>query len=133
MESTQTESFDFGVAVSHFQSDEELLRLPIKRVVDEAEPTPPTRGTALAAQKEEATAVEVAYPFSFDGELYHMPPADEWDLEVFELIEAGKLVTAMKMMIGDKQWRKFKSKPRKAAEFNDFFLAGQEALPTKSN
>ncbi len=135
---------DFGVPTNLLTSDAELLSVPIEVVNARAEQRaawqpkvvtyPVTQGLALAVQKEEAKAEtqDLGHSFTYDGETYWIQPADNWDIEIFELIEDGKLVKACRLMLGDKQWSLFKSKPRKAKDFNELFVASQAALSTKS-
>lgn len=145
---------DFGVPTNLLASNTELLSLPAEQVDARVEqraawrptvvPMAPPTDHALVAQKIEAGRMDVQAPehpaevvnlgnsFAYDGETYWISPAETWDLEIFELIEDGKMVTACHKMVGDEQWKKFKAKPRTAAQFNEFFLASQEALSTKS-
>lgn len=139
--------FDFGVPTDLLQSDQELLHLPVELVDSRVEqraawrpaivPDVPGKHTALAAQAREATeldaeVVNLGNSFTFDGQTYWIQAAETWDLEIFELIEDGKLVKACHLMLGDKQWAQFKAKPRKAKDFNELFVASQSALGTKS-
>lgn len=145
--------YDFGVPTDLLLDDNELLNLPVDVVDARVEqraawrptvvPDPPApSATALAAQVAEASALDdrpdatvtnLGSSFTYDGETYWIRPADDWDLEIFEMIEDGKLVKACHLMLGDKQWAQFKAKPRKAKDFNELFVASQEALSTKSH
>jgi hypothetical protein len=86
-----------------------------------------TKGTALNAIKEEAADPNVKV-FTYDGEQWTMKPTDEWDIEVFEMIEDSKLVSAVREILGAKQWARFKSKKRKVKDFSDIYDKIQEVM-----
>lgn len=86
--------------------------------------------SALDALKAEAQGLGVS--FTYDDEIYVVDRAEDWDLEVFEAAESGKFVTAVKTLLGEDQWKRFKSKKRKIQELTDIFGAAQKALGTKS-
>lgn len=54
--------------------------------------------------------------FKFDGEDYTFDKRDMNDVDILELFEIDKVVTPIKMLLGDKQWAQFKSKKRTAEE-----------------
>lgn len=155
------DGMDFGIPATALASDADLLQTPVAEVEARAakapsaltlvppKPAPPARNNALAAQKAEVEVVETSttvedaaeqgaeitnlgHSFQYDEETYWIQAADTWDLDVFELQESGKLISACKLMLGDDQWAKFKTKPRKAKDFNDMFLIAMKALGTKS-
>ncbi len=86
-----------------------------------------SKGNALSAVKDEAAEVKTKV-FTFDGEQWTMPSAEDWDLEVFELVEDQKIVSAVRMILGEKQWTKFKSKKRKAEDLMDMFVEIQKRM-----
>lgn len=75
----------------------------------------------------EAAGVELA-EIEFDGELYAFPadPLD-WDLNVTEAFEHGKVVTAVRGMLGPGQWRKVAAKGYKNRQFRELFDMMAEA------
>lgn len=109
--------FDFGVPVAVINTPEEFKELPdevAKRRVERLEAKPkPIEVPDVPGQAKAAVIAEVHgindLPFTFDGETYWVPPIDEWDIEVFEHQEDGKLVSLVKLLLGEKQWERFKS------------------------
>jgi hypothetical protein len=96
------------------------------------EPTDKTIDTeaalaSLKKQKDEAVAEASEAPrgkiVTYDGETYEIPPQSEWDLEVLELFERGQTLTPTRTLVGEEQWAKFKSKPRKVKDLIDFTTA----------
>lgn len=72
-----------------------------------------------AAAKAEALGnyTEVEY----DGETYSVPPTMEWDLDVLEALEDGQIVKAVRSLLGEEQYTKFKFKKRTVADLNELF------------
>jgi hypothetical protein len=73
-----------------------------------------------AAQRE-AEGIETT-DVEFDGEVYTIPadPLD-WDVEVTEAFEQGKVVTAVRGMLGPKQWRTVAAKGYTNRQFSKLF------------
>ncbi len=65
--------------------------------------------------------------FMYDGAKYSVPPAEEWDLDVFEALEEGKLVTGVKALVGADQYAKFRREHRTLAELTAFMEELQKA------
>ncbi len=65
--------------------------------------------------------------FEYDGARYHVPPAEEWDLDVFEALEEGKLVTGVKALLGPEQYAMFRKEHRTLKELTAFMEALQKA------
>jgi hypothetical protein len=76
--------------------------------------------------KAEATTGVVS--FEFDGDAYEVPTSDNWDLDVLEAYEDGKIVATVKALVGPAGWATFRAKPRKVSDLDTFFNAIQEAL-----
>lgn len=73
----------------------------------------------VAAEAEEKgfTTVIVEY----DGEYYEIPEeARNWPLEVMDAQEDGRNIGMIKGLLGDDQYRTFRSKPRTMGDFEDF-------------
>lgn len=68
-----------------------------------------------------AEALGHGVTFEFDGETYEILPASEWDLDAIEAFEAQKAATGVRLILGDKQYKRFKSKPRKVADLTRLF------------
>lgn len=81
--------------------------------------------------KSEATKNKVS--FTFDGDKYQIDPTSEWDLDVLEAVEDGKIVSLVRAILGDKQWEKFKAKPRKVDDLNRLFEAISKATGIQGN
>lgn len=71
--------------------------------------------------------------FTYDGVAYKVAPASEWDLDVLESYEDGRIIAAVRALLGEAQWKKFRSKPRKTSDLNDLFGAIQEAVGVSGN
>jgi len=78
------------------------------------------------ATRNDATGEPVE--FEFNGETYEIPPAEEWDLEVIEAIDAQKMTTALRALIGDEQYERFRASNRKARSLAEFFEAAGKAV-----
>ncbi|MFJ1581786.1 hypothetical protein ACIOC1_00415 [Streptomyces sp. NPDC088197] len=84
----------------------------------EAEANPPALGEDFAV---------VAVPYG--GQTYTVPAsAEDWPLEVLESIDDDKIVIALRVLLGPKQWKRFKStKPRTRALGELFEAVGKAA------
>lgn len=86
------------------------------------------KGAAAA----KAEALGKAMTLTFEGVQYTLPPADQWDVEVFEMFETGAVVGATKLLFGEEQWNKFKETGvngrRNLAEMMNLFQAAQTDL-----
>lgn len=88
--------------------------------------------TSAAPAKAEATDASIT--FDFDGETYTVDPARTKDLDTLEAFEDGRIITAIKALIGDKQYRAFRAKPeRDADDLGRFVDALQAALGISGN
>jgi hypothetical protein len=76
--------------------------------------------------KADATGEMVA--FEYDGETYEIAPTLEWDLDVLEAYEDGKIVATVRALVGPEGWTKYRSKKRTVSDLNEFFDAIQGAL-----
>lgn len=134
MQHTVIDEADFGIPASALVDDGDLFTRPVAVVEQRtpAAPQPaPTPGVALAAAKAEVDAIGTT--FVFEGETYFVQPAEEWDVEVFEAAEDGKFVSAVKLLLGAAQWKRFKAgKRRVSRDVEAIFVAAQRALGTKS-
>lgn len=109
--------FDFGTPVSVIGTAEEFLDLPAevakRREEREAAKPVPVEVPEVKGEAKAALEAETHGPndvsFEFDGETYWVPLVDEWDLEVFECQEDGKMVGLVRTLLGEEQYAKFKS------------------------
>lgn len=81
--------------------------------------------------KSEATKSKIT--FTFDGDKYQINPTTEWDVDVLEAVEDGKVVSVVRAILGDKQWETFKVKPRKVEDLNKLFEAISKAVGIQGN
>lgn len=64
---------------------------------------------------------------TFDDETYLVPPADDWDIDVLEGIDDGKMTHALKALLGAEQYAKFRASHKKVADLGRFFeVAGKQ-------
>lgn len=75
-----------------------------------------------------AEALSAAVSLTYDGETYSIPPASEWDLDVLEHFEEGRVLALVKALLGPDGWARFRSKPRTVADLTDLMESVQEAL-----
>lgn len=106
-------------------------------------PIRPARGSRKqnkAAAK--AEALNEGVKFEFDGKEYHLPPADQWDIEVMEHFSEGNVIQAAKALFEAKQWNEFKTDEdgnkvkRVNADLAEFIEVAMSALgvePGESN
>lgn len=73
----------------------------------------------MTAKKNDALAVN--HKVEFNGETYEVAPAEEWDLDVLEAIDEGRMTTALKSLIGDEQYATFRVTNRKVKDLGAFF------------
>ncbi len=96
-----------------------------------AKTTKTRTGGAKPRANVEAAKAEVngdSIVFEYDGEQYVLPPALDWDVEVFEAGEDGKIVTAVRTLLGDKQWATYKSKKRTLGDTSELWSAALASL-----
>lgn len=78
------------------------------------------------ALKAEAQDADVT--FEYDGEPYTIKPMNKMPLEFLEAIEDGKMIRAVKSMLGEEQYRKFSAKPRIVEDLNNLLTASTNAV-----
>lgn len=83
------------------------------------------RTSKMAAARAEALSRPIT--FEYDGESYTIAPAAEWPLEVLDEFEDGRLTSCVRVLLGDDQWSRFRSKPRTLGDLNNLFDAAQRA------
>lgn len=74
--------------------------------------------SAKDAAKNEAEN-SVILEFEYDGEKYSYDKAMNKDLDVLEAFEDEKIIKAVRLLLGPKQWSTFKKKKRDDEDFND--------------
>lgn len=84
-----------------------------------------------AAARAEATKTPAE--FAYDGEVYSIAPAREWDLDAIEALEDGRTANAVRLILGNEQWRRFRSKPRKLDDLNDLMDEATKAGGIEGN
>ncbi|WP_113705512.1 hypothetical protein [Nonomuraea lactucae] len=63
------------------------------------------------AQKAEAHGTPL--PVEYNGVTYLVPPSMDWDADVLDLLESGRLTSALRMILGAEQYEQFRAtKPK---------------------
>ena len=83
--------------------------------------------SALAAQRAEAAAEDEPTVVEFDGDEYTVPAPMDWDLDVFDAIELGQIVRAVRVVLGPEQFAKFRENHSKVRDVDAFFSKLAEA------
>lgn len=87
----------------------------------------------MSSNPVKAEALGESFSVDFDGVAYTIEPATEWDLDVLEAIEDGKMTTALRTLLGREQWATFKAKRRTAADLGTFYSAVEQAIGAPGN
>jgi hypothetical protein len=66
--------------------------------------------------------------FAYDGHDYAIPDPKLWPLEAQELEESGKPLAALRLILGEAQYKQFKKVPRNMGDIEDFMNAIYEAM-----
>lgn len=90
-----------------------------------------TAATSPSPAKAEATDADVT--FDYDGTTYTIPATKDWDLDVLEAYEDGKIAATVKAVLGAKQYATFRSVPRKVSDLADLFQSLQTAVGIAGN
>ena len=61
--------------------------------------------------------------FEYNGETYSIPPAEEWDIDVLEAIDDNKLTYALKALVGEEQYARFRKTNRTVKALGEFMSA----------
>jgi tRNA U38,U39,U40 pseudouridine synthase TruA len=64
----------------------------------------------------------------FNGETYSVPPSDDWDIDVLEAIDDQKMTHALKALLGEDQYAKFRKSNRKVSALGEFMNVAGEAV-----
>lgn len=75
--------------------------------------------------KNDATGQPVSV--EYNGATYMVEPADNWDIEVLEAVDAQKMTVALNALLGDEQYKAFRAANRKVRSLGEFFEAMGEA------
>jgi hypothetical protein len=112
--------FDFGIPVAHIGNPgdnvldipDEVARRRAERAEAENTAKPLVTMDEAKGQAEAAIIAEVQHTgvsFVFDGDTYWVPLVDDWDLDIYEAQESGKLVTMVQSILGVAQYAQFKT------------------------
>lgn len=80
-----------------------------------------------------AEATDQPTPFEYDGETYTVTASRDWDLDALDAFEEGHIVSAVRIILGPDQFKRFRSKRRTVGELNDLFEAAQKASGIEGN
>lgn len=78
-------------------------------------------------------AEQTAITFEYKGETYSAPPQAEWLVETLEFLEDGKITWALRQLLNDGDWTRFKSHKPQVQELGDFMNALTEAAGVQGN
>ncbi|MCF3174789.1 hypothetical protein IPZ61_15835 [Streptomyces sioyaensis] len=78
------------------------------------------------ATKNDATGAATAV--EFNGDTYQVPPAEDWDLDVLEAIDDSKMTLALRALLGDEQYAKFRATNKKVRDLGAFFEAAGKSV-----
>jgi hypothetical protein len=71
--------------------------------------------------------------FSFEDKTYSVPAPDDWDLDILEAYEEGRIVAVVKGLLGEAQYGAFKAmKRRTVGDLGRLFDALQEVMDLPS-
>lgn len=89
----------------------------------------------MAARKNPiaAEALGDKIAFNYNGADYFVTSTEDWDYEVLEAFEDGKIVTFLRLILGTEQHAAFKATKPKVADVNAFVEAIQKALGIQGN
>lgn len=73
----------------------------------------------MPAKKNDATGT--MHAVEFNGETYDVPPAEDWDLDVLEAIDESRMTSALRALLGDDQYDKFRLTNKKVRDLGAFF------------
>jgi len=75
-----------------------------------------------------AEALAENITFNFMGDVYTVPPGEEWDLQVVEDQEAGNMLAAIKGLLGEDQYKVLRKSAKKMKDLNEFYKALYKAI-----
>ncbi len=125
-----------------FEGKDEALEREAARNVVQLNDRPERGKRKKNAVAAKAEAQRNGVDFEFDGKQYHLPPADEWDIDVMEHFSDGDVLKAAKALFEEEQWEAFrtdengKRKKRVNRELAEFIETAMSALgvePGESN
>lgn len=64
----------------------------------------------------------------FNGETYAVPPADDWDINVLEAIDESRMTVALRSLLGEEQYAKFRAGNKKVKDLGSFFEAAGKTV-----
>ncbi|MGW2591663.1 hypothetical protein ACWCXC_15560 [Streptomyces sp. NPDC001515] len=64
----------------------------------------------------------------FNGAVYRVPPAEDWDIDVLEAIDDQRITHAVKALLGEEQYATFRKANRKVADLGRFFEVAGKAV-----
>ena len=71
--------------------------------------------TPIKPKKPRLLAVE------YDGDTYTVAEAEDWEIDALEKAEAGQIVGATKLILGDEQWAKFRETHSRVGQIKDLY------------
>lgn len=69
-----------------------------------------------------------SFEFDFGGETYTVPAAEEWPIDVLEAIDENKLTFALKALVGDDQYARFRKANKTVKSLGEFMEAATKRV-----
>lgn len=76
---------------------------------------------AAVPKKNDATGETFKVPYN--GQAYDVPAADDWDLEILEALDESRMTAALRALLGEEQYKKFRVNNHKVRDLGAFFEA----------
>jgi hypothetical protein len=81
-----------------------------------------------------AAATHGKITLTHEGKTYTISPAESWSLDTLEAFEDGKVITAARSILGERQWATYKGqKPRDGKQFGELLEAISRAVGIQGN
>jgi len=80
-----------------------------------------------------AEALNEAVSFSFKGETYTIPAANEWPYEALVAFEEGKIASLIGQLLGEEQHATFRATKPRLGDVNEFVVELQKAAGISGN
>ncbi|AWY04850.1 tail assembly chaperone [Microbacterium phage Floof] len=80
-----------------------------------------------------AEATHSHIEFEFDGDTYTTLPSNDWSLDVLEAYEEGKILTALRGILTNDGYARFRKTHASQEDLNSFMVAMQKAQGIAGN
>lgn len=69
-----------------------------------------------------------SHKITFRSQTFDVPPAEDWDLDVLEAIDESRMTSALRALLGEAQYEKFRAKNKKVRDLREFFEVAGKAV-----